>query len=383
MNHSARSATARPLRHARAARGRALIGARLAAAAGMCLVAHAPAQELRATYRGLTPIPQQQVTDQNGSAVEVRGLSGIAFTGGELYVACVDNADALVRVSVVVRPDGSAASVAAVGALRLDALRDHEAAAMQRGPGSAAVLLAEEDGPGVHVHHAGDGRTLQSLPVPEVFGLRRNNFGFEALAVSRDGRTAWTANEEALRVDGPTSTQQAGTVVRLLRYDDRGAGLEPAAQFAYVTEPLHGPPVQGSRSGLVELVLLPDGRLLALERSLAFAFDGVFESRLYEIDLRPATDVSSLEALDGAAYTPVAKRLLWRGRLTNLEGLTVGPRLDATRVALVGVVDDGDPISRSAVVMIELDGVPMWRVPMALPGGGQTAPRSIRRGGGG
>src|SRR5690606_38995059 len=123
--------------------------------------------------------------------------------------------------------------------------------------------------------------------------------------LARAGGTVWTANEEALSVDGPLSTPSAGTVVRLLRYDNAG----PAAQHAYVTAPIHGLVISGSRSGVSDLVALPDGRLLALERSFALA-SPLFLTRLYEVDTSGATDVSGLPGLAGQMYTPATKRLL-------------------------------------------------------------------------
>ena len=44
------------------------------------------------------------------------------------------------------------------------------------------------------------------------------NYGFESLTISGDGLTLWTANEEALTVDGDRSSYSDGTIVRLVKY---------------------------------------------------------------------------------------------------------------------------------------------------------------------
>jgi len=71
------------------------------------------------------------------------------------------------------------------------------------------------------------------LPVPAVFANLRPNFGFESLARRFDGAVIWTANEEALTVDGPLSTTTTGSTVRLLRYTRDAAGYSAGPQHAY------------------------------------------------------------------------------------------------------------------------------------------------------
>ena len=102
--------------------------------------------------------------------------------------------------------------------------------------------------------------------MPPVFNSRRANFGLESL--TGDGSfTFWTANEEALSVDGPLSTPSAGTVIRLLETDQESG---PRRQFAYVTDPMHGSVVSGARSGVSDLLYIgPYGVLLALDGPLA------------------------------------------------------------------------------------------------------------------
>ena len=120
-------------------------------------------------------------------------------------------------------------------------------------------------------------------------------------------------------------------------------------QFAYEVEPVHAGQSTGPHgSGLVELIVLPDSTLLALERSWATGSIYQCESRIYQISFAGATDISlpPFDAgLSGEGFVPVTKKLLWRGQAgsaagQNLEGLALGPQLVSGDWLLVGVVDN-------------------------------------------
>jgi hypothetical protein len=304
------------------------------------------------TPRGTAPL-SSTTTDQLGAAFTVTGLSGVAYAGprddgSHRFYAVMDNSDKVIELGVRFGPDGSIVAADVVGGFRLDESRDFEGIAIAATIGH--VLLSDEGTPAIREYDLASGALVHAWSTPTVFGSRRANFGFESLA--RDAGVAWTCNEEALEVDGPLSTTAAGTVVRLLRYDD---GL-PSAQFAYRTEPIHGFAVPGSRSGVSDLVLLPGGTLLALERSLALA-SPLFLTRIYEVGLAGVTDVSGLGSLVGASYVSASKRLVHAGGHTNLEGLCLGPRLAGGGWAMLGVVDDADALSVNEVVAFEARGL--------------------------
>ena len=148
----------------------------------------------------------------------------------------------------------------------------------------------------------------------------------------------WTANEEALKADGPTSTAAKGTIVRLLRLD---RDLRPTGQWAYLTDPVAGAQILSDRgTGLSDLAALPDGRFIALERS--FGTEGL-RIRLYEVDLAGATEVSKLPRLAGADVVVARKHLLWQyaSLNDNFEGIGLGPELEDGSRSVVLVSDDG------------------------------------------
>ena len=320
----------------------------------LCPLDNGLGQTLSINFRGTTLL-DSSASDQNGRPFTVTGLSGIDYAGGGLFLAVLDNSDKLVSIAVTLNSDGSIASAPITGGLTLSESRDFEGIAFTT-PQRNSVFLSEENTPQVREYALSSYELLQALDTPPVFFNRRENRGFESLSRRADGSELWTANEEALTSDGSESTPMNGTVVRLLRYELNDNAATAAEQYAYVTEPMHGGQIRGSLSGLVDLVVLPNGKMLALERSLAFGAT-LFQNRLYEIDFAGATDVSVFDnGLIGETYTPVAKHLLWLGDVGNLEGLTLGPQLVSGNHSLLGVVDDGDPISMNLLVAFELIG---------------------------
>jgi len=200
---------------------------------------------------------------------------------------------------------------------------------------------------------------LQTINMPAVFANRRDNRGLESLTRRPDGTEMWTANEEALTVDGPVATASAGTVVRLQRLAVSGNTVTPAQQYAYVVDPIHSGLGTPDRSGLSDLVELPDGTLLALERSAIVGLP-VFQSRIYQISLGGATDVSQgalANGLIGQTYTPVTKTLLFSSTSIgeNFEGLALGPQLPSGNYSLLGVCDSGEPNDPSSNTLVALE----------------------------
>ena len=290
--------------------------------------------------------------DQHGDPFGISGLSGVTWLGGESYAAVMDNSDKLVLFELGLAADGSVVGLDGVRGLTLGGSGDHEGVAAT---GAGTVLASHEGAMTVREFRLDDGALVRTLSVPAVYSSRRGNLGLESL--SFDPAFVWTGNEEALTVDGARATPDAGTVVRLLRLETGGG--EGLSQHAYEVEPMHGPRIpfgNPGQSGLSELVALPDGTLLAVERSLAWTAP-LFLTRVYRVEFANATDVSGLAGLIGSEYTPVGKTLLYSGGHNNLEGLCLGPRLSPTTHAMVGVVDDGDPVSTNAVEVFRLSGL--------------------------
>lgn len=204
-----------------------------------------------------------------------------------------------------------------------------------------------------------DGRFVRALPVPEVYTVTatrgpRQNGVFEGLALDSGG--VWVTTELPLRQDGPAPDATRGGLVRLSRLDRTTGAL--TRQLAYALDPLAAPPDPPDAfavTGVVELLDLDADRLLVLERS--FSIGAGHSVRLYEADLRSATDVQAADTLEGANATPVAKRLVadlgdFLPYVDNVEGMAWGPSTDAGHRTLVFVSDDNFNVFQQTQVLV-------------------------------
>jgi hypothetical protein len=202
------------------------------------------------------------------------------------------------------------------------------------------------------------GAFVNGFAVPGSFHMyeteqgSRNNLALESLTFSVDGARLYTATENALYQDGP-ATGQAGvtSVARILAFDS--ASRAPVAQYAYRVDAVAIPPsgpTDFSTNGLVEMLAVTPTEFIAIERSFT-ASANRNTIRLYLASLAGATDVSGVDSLAGAAYTPVSKTLLLdldtlRNAdgspvvLDNIEGITWGPTLANGNRTLVLVSDN-------------------------------------------
>lgn len=281
------------------------------------------------------------------------GISGLAPVRGKRELLAIsDDHDNSRVLRLEWRRDGPQFTVTATGSIPLQPAPgsttriDPEGIAI----GELGSIFVSTEGLGVaeprtppSIHeYAPDGRFLGELSVPARFfpnergpltiGVR-SNAGFESLTITPDFRTLYTANELPLAQDADDTTvaQGAGGQVRILRYirSDTGMGYAPQQQFPYEIAPLEPLPFkpQFVVNGLVELLALRDGELLALERAYAQADDPV-ESinriRVYHVHLGGATDVSLISTLKNGSHKPVKKVLV--ADLAGMAGLSVSLR---------------------------------------------------------
>jgi hypothetical protein len=333
--------------------------------------------QLILTFRGKQRLQSDQTTDQSGTGFTITGLSGITYRGGTQYTAVMDNSNKLVNLDIELKPDGSIATATVTGGVSVATSRDYEGIAYTNAERNSVFISNEATPPppAVYEYSLENGKLLQTVNMPKVFMHQVDNRGLESLTRRPDGKEMWTANEEALTVDGPASSATIGSVVRLQRFTVDGNRATPTEQYAYVVEPIHSAIGLPICSGLSDLVDLPDGRLLALERS---AREGLppFETRIYLIDFASATDISQgdlADGLSGKSYKPVAKTELFKSTRIgeNLEGLCIGPKLANGNWAVLGVVDNGDGLSKNTLVAFELsDPAPLPIETIAIAAGG-------------
>ncbi|MFY7865942.1 esterase-like activity of phytase family protein [Roseateles sp.] len=215
-----------------------------------------------------------------------------------------------------------------------------------------------------------DGSYAGAFSIPERFkpsgsnsGLNAgdrgiyNNLAFESLTLSKDGKTLWTATENALSQDDLPATVGKGSNARLLSFD-LSTG-KAGAEYVYQVDAVALPPTPAggfATNGLTELLALDDRQFIAIERSFSAGAvtPGTSPSgnptgntiRLYYVDARQATDVSGLDSLKGETFTAMSKELLLdlsslknddgsALALDNIEGITLGPVIDGKQTLIL------------------------------------------------
>jgi ABC-type Mn2+/Zn2+ transport system permease subunit/endonuclease/exonuclease/phosphatase family metal-dependent hydrolase len=198
------------------------------------------------------------------------------------------------------------------------------------------------------------GRALGELPLGQRYMPRadgqsgvRDNLALESASITPDGRTLFSATENALAQDGPISALGSGSPGRILRYDLENRTLQ--AEYLYRIGPILEPPARAggfATAGVVDVLALDEDTLIVLERSFSLGVGN--DVRLYEVDLSAATDILPIESLKQRGLegiVPARKRLLLHcNRLgitpDNLEGMTLGPALEDGSPTLLIVSDN-------------------------------------------
>lgn len=318
-------------------------------------------------------------TGQAPIAIDGNGateLSGIAHAGGAQYFAVSDDGGRVFPLTIDVDPaSGQVTSASISGLLALTPGADLEAIVLLNG--GTSLLVSDESGPAIRRHSLADGSFQESLSLPATFAAHRPNLSLESLALQPDGSALWTANEEALGVDGPIASFTDGTVVRLQRFD---ASFAATGQWAYVTDAIPGdffaPGRDIERSGVSELIVLPNGELLVLERALGG--ETIFRSQLQLVSLTGASDTTSVAGLAMTSFVAAGKTLLWQEAFStqNFEGAALGTRLHNGDYSLVLVSDNGGGLEQSLLALRVSSCDTLPRVGCRTPGASRLRLRS-------
>jgi hypothetical protein len=204
-----------------------------------------------------------------------------------------------------------------------------------------------------------DGTQVRDLAVPDryypsgsVAGLAPgdkgvyNNLAFENLAISKDGKTLYTATENGLTQDSLPSSVSSGSRSRILSFDI--ATGQSRAEYIYDVSPVAIAPVpadQFATNGMTDFIVVGDREFITIERSFATGAQTLGTPvtsntiRLFYADARNATDISGLDSISGQNVNAVTKTLLLDLSelkhddgtplaLDNIEGITFGPRVN-------------------------------------------------------
>jgi hypothetical protein len=177
----------------------------------------------------------------------------------------------------------------------------------------------------------------------------QNNLGFEALTIKANGTgpedpfRLFVGTEAALTQDFRPEIPKTQNNSRLLHYV-----INPFGETVLIGENIYtvdsaSPGVV--YNGLTELITLPqEGYLLSLERTFGLGGGG---AKIFQVVVANATDTSNIEVLDANTneYTPLKKQLVLNLKqlkipLENLEGMTLGPRLQDGSQSLIVISDN-------------------------------------------
>jgi Esterase-like activity of phytase len=302
----------------------------------------------------ITDVGRFDFTDTGGSGA--RELSGITYTGGSSYLSIGDKEKLLHTLSINLNPANGQITSASIDptpvTLSSSFNGDREGIAVQ----GNFVLTTNEEGPQLEAFDAATGASTgtpvnTANPGYGIYAQDRPNRAWESLAIYQNNTsTILFANEDALIPDGPAAGFTQGAVVRIQASSADAANSTATAigQFAYPTDAINGdsPFTTSETSGLVELLTLPNNRVLAMERSVG---QTGYRIRLYQVKGGGATDISGLSGLAGLTpgvdYTPVGKTLLWEKTFSaltnsNFEGIALGPVLGNGELSLLLVADN-------------------------------------------
>lgn len=230
----------------------------------------------------------------------------------------------------------------------------------------AGTLFISGEGDQAILEYALDGTpTGRRLAVPTIMATDKinPNYGFEALAYTSTHHLFYTVTESMLRADGTAAGPLSPGSANLLRLQTFGDDLQPRSAYAYRMD--RGRNAKFGTTyvyGVSEVLPLPDGRLLVMEREANIPRGGIGAECVCKIfETRPSEgwtidSSTSLQQLDPNRF--LVKRLLYaittrmnllQQNFANYEGMCLGRRLADGRQTILLVSDSQGGYGRGPV----------------------------------
>lgn len=285
--------------------------------------------------------------------------SGIAPLGDDVYAMVSDKSDSALYFNVclyISKQTGELLQAEYLGPQgRVDTISlDNEAIARVS---DSTVVIASEGKYRLKEYmlnsdNVDQGLWKWSMPMSDFYP----NYVFESAAYDSVHHRLWTINESTMLRDGkPATTQDPhNNVLRLISFDwTNKRNASPVSYLYKMDMPTTMKRAMTYVMGVSELCVLPDGKLLVLEREAFIPHIklGAFcQCKLYVVDPYIETPYALDKELEpGAPY--VTKHLLtsWRTKLgitkyqwANYEGMCLGPKLENGDQVVVLVSDSQD-----------------------------------------
>ena len=157
--------------------------------------------------------------------------------------------------------------------------------------------------------------------LPPVLKQRRANRGFESVALSPDGRTAYTVMQSPMGSTSTTSPYRNSRLLRIIRMDiSDPLNLQVTGHFVVLMSPVDQYPAGNAARDLKISAAswVSEDRLLFLERTDKAGLGG---AKLILVDLTAATDVKDALLFPDAAAVP----LVLEKTTTDLAALGITP----------------------------------------------------------
>lgn len=308
------------------------------------------------------------------------GISSIAYLGGNSYFLMNDKFGILIKAEINIDPStGKIIDVKKLGETKLICQKDADHEGLVYDQYRKLIWVTEEKSNDIFAYDLATGTKKDSIEIPDVYNGFFFNRSFESLTMSENGLEMWTCNESALNGqeskkdkrrflgkpfndtdDGVEASLSSGTIVRLQKFirKEYSSAWQASEQYAYITEAISSRfPLKWQTCGVSELLLLPDGTLLALERKVQTNKIGIPTvcCEIYQLDFSNATDTSSIKSLSKSDFTPTKKKLLFKKNtaLAVYEGMCLGPKLDDGSQILL-LVSDADQGAVAKMMTLKL-----------------------------
>lgn len=278
------------------------------------------------------------------------GLSGITWTGNDSYLFIEDSGGRIHNANVSIDTTSGAITGCKFTSVRqLPAVTDGEGIAYDNG--TSSFFVTDESGPKILNVQDSQTALTTAITIPEPLKHIRPNKSLESLSLGTDAQghhVLWTANEDALTIDGETASATNSALIRIfaIQFTQSDANNGKYESWLYSLdaaqgESLPGLPYKLPFTGVADIAALGDGKLLVMERSCGVIKLKNDPDSCHLITIR--IYYADTAKTKPGSKTPLEKKLLWEQSFpnSNYEGITLGPKLnDGTRSVIL--VADGD-----------------------------------------